>query len=546
MAQRKPGDSQLDFLWNNYGNREVITEASDDLESIPSLGLVKELLKSVSTNAVGSIKREGSFLVVKSAEGVEMNRFDIKELQGVTSVTGFGKRVVSAEDKEAGCDLELYTPVYYLTLDNGKEFLTPAETYIGNPKGTISTIVQDNVISSRLNLSKNEENGIILKEEQDGLSGEILLDGADTGLHFAIKSDRAYNSLQEVKKNTIYLIKDRPYLYFNEFRIGGDSEVDVNHLISEAKEEIGKTISDERERAIRAELKLEDAAKANSKSITTLNSSIKSLSESFDKELEGYVKEEEYNNLKSELDSLKKWTENMFKSDTDTITDIRKGGQFTLVKNIKSEKDITLTKNTELDLGGHTLSAVGGTYGDNIVIGNGATITIENGEIAPSDKANLGDQSATIIVKTAYESHLTLTDTKVTGIYPIYLNSANESSSVVINSGEYYSSYEMNPAVYVGKGSSSSTIGGKVTIYGGTFGQPGVTHPYLLNVEDILRKQEGKEPRNFIEVFGGKFYNFNPADNKAEGEGTSFVAEGYTVEQTESGQDTIYTVVPIV
>ena len=49
-----------------------------------------------------------------------------------------------------------------------------------------------------------------------------------------------------------------------------------------------------------------------------------------------------------------------------------------------------------------------------------------------------------------------------------------------------------------------------------------------------------------IVVYGGKFYDFNPADNTAEGEHTNFLAPGYHVETstvTEEGvEHTVYTV----
>lgn len=232
------------------------------------------------------------------------------------------------------------------------------------------------------------------------------------------------------------------------------------------------------------------------------------------------------------------------KTDEEIAKVIKAGGDVVLVSDVNSTSGYTLTRNSNIDLNGHTLDAVSnGTYGDTTVVGNGATVTISNGEIKPAENASQEAQSATILIKTVYESHLTLNDVKVTGYYPVYLNSANEKSSVTINGGEFYSLQELNPSVYVGKGSTGSVIGGKVTINSGTFGQKGVTYPYLLNVEDVLRKQEGKEPRNFIEVFGGKFYNFDPSNNKAEGEGTNFVADGYKVIEEQDGKDKIYTVV---
>lgn len=81
---------------------------------------------------------------------------------------------------------------------------------------------------------------------------------------------------------------------------------------------------------------------------------------------------------------------------------------------------------------------------------------------------------------------------------------------------------------------------GTINISGGTFKNNG--SPYLLNCYDANYKN-GKA--NII-VTGGKFYDFNPADNGAEGEHTSFVAEGYiSVASTviEDGiEHTVYTV----
>ena len=48
-----------------------------------------------------------------------------------------------------------------------------------------------------------------------------------------------------------------------------------------------------------------------------------------------------------------------------------------------------------------------------------------------------------------------------------------------------------------------------------------------------------------ITVTGGTFVNFNPADNTADGAGTNYVAEGYTVvSQAQADGDIWYTVVP--
>ena len=81
---------------------------------------------------------------------------------------------------------------------------------------------------------------------------------------------------------------------------------------------------------------------------------------------------------------------------------------------------------------------------------------------------------------------------------------------------------------------------GTINISGGTFKNNGSA--YLLNCYDANYRNGSAK----IIVTGGKFYDFNPADNQAEGEHTSFVAEGYkstasTVVE-EGVEHTVYTV----
>ena len=81
---------------------------------------------------------------------------------------------------------------------------------------------------------------------------------------------------------------------------------------------------------------------------------------------------------------------------------------------------------------------------------------------------------------------------------------------------------------------------GTINITNGTFKNNG--SPYLLNCYDANYKNGTAK----IVVTGGKFYDFNPADNSAEGEHTNFLAEGYHVEETtvteEGVEHTVYTV----
>lgn len=76
---------------------------------------------------------------------------------------------------------------------------------------------------------------------------------------------------------------------------------------------------------------------------------------------------------------------------------------------------------------------------------------------------------------------------------------------------------------------------GNVYVKGGTY--KGATPDWTLNCYD--EHYQSKEAN--IEVTGGTFVGFDPANNKAEGKGTNFVAAGYVSNMNEDGS---YTVVP--
>lgn len=81
---------------------------------------------------------------------------------------------------------------------------------------------------------------------------------------------------------------------------------------------------------------------------------------------------------------------------------------------------------------------------------------------------------------------------------------------------------------------------GTINITNGTFKNNG--SQYLLNCYDANYKNGTAK----IVVTGGKFYDFNPSDNSAEGEHTNFLDEGYHVEISTVVEDdvehTVYTV----
>ena len=105
---------------------------------------------------------------------------------------------------------------------------------------------------------------------------------------------------------------------------------------------------------------------------------------------------------------------------------------------------------------------------------------------------------------------------------------AMENAYVVINGGNYEAACE---AVYAEGNAKVEINNGSFKVEGG-WGQT-----YTLNLEDDARNTAS------ITVKGGTFYNFNPANNAAEGDVTNFVKEGYTVEEETINSETWYSVI---
>ena len=97
---------------------------------------------------------------------------------------------------------------------------------------------------------------------------------------------------------------------------------------------------------------------------------------------------------------------------------------------------------------------------------------------------------------------------------------------------------------YEGSATAIYAIGsGKVNISGGHFRvqhTPGDMDACKFTINKYDSSTSAK-----ITITGGTFENFNPADNTADGAGTNYVADGYTVvSEPQSNGDIWYTVVP--
>ena len=148
------------------------------------------------------------------------------------------------------------------------------------------------------------------------------------------------------------------------------------------------------------------------------------------------------------------------------------------------------------------------TFGGTVTLKNDVTLT-EPLIVSKDMVINLNNHSIT--GGKEYVEGLTGTDiSTINGlVYGVYAKNGN----LTIKGGSYIAG---TSAVQVGKGT--------VNIEGGLFSVKENTNAtYLINCLD----NDYRQGNAIVNITGGTFKNFNPADNAAEGKGTSFVADGY-------------------
>ena len=115
------------------------------------------------------------------------------------------------------------------------------------------------------------------------------------------------------------------------------------------------------------------------------------------------------------------------------------------------------------------------------------------------------------------------------------------------DNGELYAVYVRNGAnltinggSYIGGTTAVHVREGVLIVNGGYFevSNPEKDYRYVLNCTDANYNNGAQ-----IIIKGGSFLNWNPANNPAEGAGTNFLADGYTVVEETVANGTLYTVV---
>ena len=238
---------------------------------------------------------------------------------------------------------------------------------------------------------------------------------------------------------------------------------------------------------------------------------------------------------------------------TDVETLLNSGKNVMVNQDIVSTNDVIAAKraSTLTIAEGTTISAVGNTKSYNGLMhvcdqGSKSTFTIDGkGTLkAPTYTGEVALQTSVIEVRNG--GNLTVNGNVTfdggsgsAGNYAIRI----VKGTVTINGGYFTSG---TPTASTADGSRCEVIylesayaaSSKCELYinGGVFESKG-DPSYMINIRDAYRS------KCKVEIRGGIFVGFNPANNIAEGKGTSFVADGYTVNTITYNGKTAYEVV---
>lgn len=171
---------------------------------------------------------------------------------------------------------------------------------------------------------------------------------------------------------------------------------------------------------------------------------------------------------------------------------------------------------------------------DTIIVTSKVTLDLNRKTISPTKDIWNEESYKWSIISVREDGKLTITgDGKLSAREnDTYAVDVQDGAHLVIENGEFVGNIH---SVYVLKG-SAEIKGGRYSIQQTYDKDPAKPYEFVLNLWDENRKNGTAK----IVVTGGTFEEFNPDNNAAEGEGNSFLAEGYV--STKDPDSNIYIV----
>lgn len=248
MTKRRADQSQLDWLWENLGDKTVSgTPEEVGGDAILTKDGVSKLIASQTSRLLASLElinneQDTSLLdvfVVRSG-GRKDKAFSLDKEDHLVKIT---QRNSTQIDVDAGITGHIGKPVADFIMKSGNVYTLSMENMVltGSKTKTIETLVQSGHIYSELIIAPNNDTAITCTDSQNGLyvtlrlsqkKGQIELLKNENGLVAEFKwADGSDVQLREMdwakyavdegnRKGVIYFVKDKKFMVLNGVRYG--------------------------------------------------------------------------------------------------------------------------------------------------------------------------------------------------------------------------------------------------------------------------------------------------------------------------------------
>lgn len=249
--KRKPGQSQLDYLWANYGNLEVsnkTSEAPSDEVILTESAVVNEIrsyLNDFGNFTIDSVIVDDTTiaLLIKNQQGIVVSRTTIT--RGAV-ITDFKQFISTQEDVDNGIVSKIGTPCIQLKDSLEQIFTIELPLLSGSETDSIITTVKNNKVAAQLKIDNPiVEKSIELRQSSNGIQANLItnkkspikIDKTDDGIYlhqtwegeqFDLKVKELkineYLLLNNIDKGTLYFVTDVPCIYFRRVKFGSNEQ----------------------------------------------------------------------------------------------------------------------------------------------------------------------------------------------------------------------------------------------------------------------------------------------------------------------------------
>lgn len=265
---RPQGMSQLDYLWLNFGGRQVANEVSSNPSETALLSekAITALIKSIKTSGDGITSLmydkdpDHPGMMRLTGQAIDGSLITVVRIPEEVHVVGFVGRKATQADIDNGFKYPVNSQLLAITLSNGEEYLVSLEelnlVISGGETDTIFNEVTNGVVKSDVKLDRgnNELSVVKLKKSSSGLYAHLEISEDKTGIEllnekgvlkarmpigttgYELKVDTMtlaeYLNIPFKDPGTLYFITDVPYIFLGTRRYGMNIEPGEAPIVS--------------------------------------------------------------------------------------------------------------------------------------------------------------------------------------------------------------------------------------------------------------------------------------------------------------------------